>query len=86
MLGHFKVEGNEVANRLAREPLSKENTDLNVMMGKSEWVSICNEKLELQWPNEWNQEQRGRHYWEKSDSFGRAVLKFLHSAGLYEKI
>ena len=60
--GHFGVEGNEVADRLARESLSKENIDLNVMTGKSECVSICNEKLELQWQNEWNQEQRGRHY------------------------
>ena len=38
MPGHFGVEGNEVADRLARESLSKENVDLNVTMGKSELV------------------------------------------------
>ena len=54
--------------KLARESLSKENIDLNVMMGKSECVSICNEKLELQWQNEWNQEQRGRHYFSLQSS------------------
>lgn len=39
-----------------------------MLMGKGDCISICNEKLETMWQQEWDQEQKGRHYYSVQPS------------------
>lgn len=65
---HSDIEGNEMADALAKESLLRENIDLNIPLGKCECYSICKDKLEYQWQIEWAEEPKGRHFFSLQTS------------------
>lgn len=73
--GHPGVEEKEIADKMAKQSLSRKTTDQKVLLGKPECFSICNGKLDKQWQKEWKEEQRGRHnFFCKQLSKGRGHL------------
>ncbi|KAM3606960.1 uncharacterized protein V6R79_000107 [Siganus canaliculatus] len=65
---HSGVEGNERADKLAKEALMREAIDLAIPLGKSECYSACKDKLEHQWQMEWAEERKGRHFFSLQPS------------------
>lgn len=57
---HVGVEGNEVADRIARAGLGRDNVDVHVPVGRMEHCSIINERLVHQWQQEWDADNRRR--------------------------
>lgn len=60
---HIGVSGNEVADKLAKEALNKQEVEVHVPLGKREAKSILNEKLINKWQIRWDNSNTGRwHY------------------------
>ena len=66
--GHAGVEGNEVADKIARNALKKTYINVKVLAGRPEMYSIIREGLEREWQEEWENEQRGRLYFSVQPS------------------
>lgn len=72
--GHSGIKGNEISDKLAKGSLSKETVELKVPLGKSEYFSLCKGKVERQWQKQWEEEQKGRHYFSLQPSVRRQRL------------
>lgn len=66
--GHAGVVGNEEADKMARCGSSKECVNIKVPAGRPEVYSIVKERLESEWQNEWESDQRGRLYFSVQPS------------------
>ncbi len=55
---HTGVEGNEVADRAARTSSGRESVDLQVPFGRMEYRSIISERLDWEWQQEWDGNNR----------------------------
>lgn len=60
--GHSDILGNEMADNLAKESLTRNGIDRYIPLGKFEYISIFKIIIEQQWQREWEKEKRGRHY------------------------
>ncbi len=57
---HVWVEGNEVADRVAKASLGRDSIDVHVPFGRMECHSIISESLSRQWQLEWDKDSRER--------------------------
>ena len=65
---HVGVEGNEAADVAAKEALSREEVDVGIALGISEYRSMIKEELTRRWQSEWEGETRGRFYYNIQNS------------------
>ncbi len=73
MLG---ITGNEMADRLAKRALTKDNVEVQVNVSKAEVKCIIWEKINKRWQERWEREEKGRHLYQiqrndKEDRVGR---------------
>ena len=71
---HIGVEGNEAADKLAKNSLQRDNIDVEMPWGKPEFYSAIKEGLEKQWQEEWSNEERGRMYFSAHPSVKRKSM------------
>ncbi len=58
---HKGVEGNEKADRLAKEAVTSEMVELDIKLSRSEIKSIIKDKINRMWQERWDKEVKGRH-------------------------
>ena len=59
---HVGIIGNEMADKLAKEALSKEHVDLNVLPVYSDLYRVVEENILGEWQCAWNSSSKGRFY------------------------
>lgn len=60
--GHTEIAGNDTADTLAKEALQKNAPDLQVPLELKEAYKIAEKSTKIKWQKEWNECQKGRHY------------------------
>ena len=55
---HVWVEGNEVADRVSKASLGRVSVDMQVPFGRMEWRNIISERLNHQWQQKWDTDNR----------------------------
>ncbi len=73
---HVGITGNEMADRLAKRALTKENVEVQVNVSKAEVKCIIWGKINKTWQYRWDREEKGRHLYQiqrnvKEDRVGR---------------
>ena len=63
---HVGVEGNEMADRVAKKALTRE-VDIDLTIGAYECRSIIKRKITSEWQEKWEREKKGRHYFSIQD-------------------
>ena len=61
---HKGVEGNEEADKLAKEATKEEEVQLNIPLSKSEIKVLIKQKINTMWQSEWDKEKKGRHFYK----------------------
>jgi len=59
---HVDIQGNEAADRLAKDALKNESIDLNVNLGFNEVYEDINQHVLQVWQDKWSKAQKGAHY------------------------
>ncbi len=73
---HVGVEGNEAVDVAAKEALGREEVDVNVTMGISEYYRIIKEEIARRWQKKWEGEKRGRFYYNiQNDVSGENITQ-----------
>ncbi|KAG5847791.1 hypothetical protein ANANG_G00129960, partial [Anguilla anguilla] len=67
---HSGIQGNEKADKLAKEAVRREYVDLNVKLSKSEGKSIVWRGVIKQWQQHWDSETKGRHLYKIPNKVG----------------
>ncbi len=73
---HVGITGNEMADRLAKRALTKENVEVQVTVSKAEVKCIIWGEINKTWQYRWDREEKGRHLYQiqrkvKEDRLGR---------------
>ncbi len=61
---HVGITGNEMADRLAKRTLTKENVEVQVNVSKAEVKCIIWEKINKRWQERWDRKEKGRHIYQ----------------------
>ena len=61
---HVGIEGNESVDMLAKEALVNEDVELDIHISKAEAKSIVWGRVVAEWQQSWDEEQKGRHYYQ----------------------
>ena len=56
---HIGVNGNETADKVAKQATKNINTDLEVSFGRTEIKSIIKQRLKEKWQKQWEEERKG---------------------------
>ena len=67
---HVGVEGNEMADKVAKRSLRKE-VDIDLAIGAYECRSIIKRKITSEWQKQWEREKKGRHYFSIQGSVNK---------------
>uniref|UniRef100_A0A8C2BUC3 Reverse transcriptase domain-containing protein n=1 Tax=Cyprinus carpio TaxID=7962 RepID=A0A8C2BUC3_CYPCA len=75
---HKGIEGNEQADKLAKEATKEEEIQINVLLSKSEIKVIIKQKVNAMWQSEWDQERRGRHLYKLQQEISRKRTSYTN--------
>lgn len=67
---HRGIQGNEAADKLAKEATGAEHVELEVPLSRSEMKIILKENINKLWQDRWDQEERGRHLYSLQKKVG----------------
>lgn len=61
---HLGIQGNEKADKVAKEAIKKEDVEVNIKLSKSEGKGIVWRSVNQQWQQSWDNATKGRHLYE----------------------
>ena len=67
---HSGIQGNEKADKIAKESVKKEEVEMKVKLSKREEKSIIWREINNQWNQHWKQEEKGRHLYKLQSVVG----------------
>lgn len=67
---HIGVEGNEMADKVAKRALRNERKQISVKMSKLEAKSVIKEQIIKKWQEEWNRGKKGRYLYKNKPWVG----------------
>ena len=79
MDAHVGIQGNEIADKLAKSALNKNDNDLLVIsFGRSEAKSVIHEGIMEFWQDIWDNDRKGREYYniKKSVRVKKNISKY----------
>ncbi len=68
---HTGVSGNEEVDQLAKQVMTKENIDMQILYSKAELKSIIKKGINTNWQLFWDNELKGRHLYSVQPMVGR---------------
>lgn len=68
--GHYGIDGNEIADKLAKKALELDQVEIHIPLGKGDAKALIKSQIILRWQDEWDSESNARHYYRNHNCVG----------------
>ena len=72
---HLGIQGNEKADKSAKEAVKKEEVEMKVKLLKAEGKSLIWKEINMQWSQHWKEQEKGRHLYKLQSVVGEIRCK-----------